>query len=158
MFNNERYAQASVAFRNAGRDGKAKMCDAYLLQQKAGLISTTASSDRKKAFVNAANTFLSCVQNSQQVRGERLTCYQAAADCFYGARDPKSAGDNYQLAELYPKAACVYREGGYFDEMVEVITRYEDTFTDDLRKKMMMDAQVHYFKVYSNRRPFLEHP
>lgn len=151
MFENERYAQAAVAFRRAGQDKKAKMCDAYLLQEKAGLISTTASSARKQAFLTAAKAFLACVHNSQRVE-ERLTCHHAAGDCYFNARDLKSAGDNYRLAELYPEAACTFQEGRCFDEMVKVITQHKSAFTDDLHKKLTMDARMYYFKVCSDGR------
>ena len=146
MFENERYAQAVVAFRRAGQDKKAKMCDAYLLKEKAGVISTTASSARKRAFVTAAEAFLACVHSSQWDK-ERLTCYQAAGDCYSDTGDMKSAGYNYELAEMYLKAACTYQKGRCVDEMVKVITRHKSAFTDDLHEKLTMDARMHYFKV-----------
>jgi hypothetical protein len=157
MFENGQYEQASIAFRKAGQDRKVKMCTAYHLQEVAGLVSTTSSSKRKQAFLTAAKALLACARDSQQVK-ERLTCYQAAGDCYYNARDLKSAGDNYRSAELYPEAACVYLEGGCFDEMVKVIAQHENDFADaNLREKLLMDARVHYFKVYFNFRLVSRH-
>jgi hypothetical protein len=60
---------------------------------------------------------------SKQVK-ERLAYYRAAGECYSEARDLKNAGGSYRMAEKYAAAACAYREGGYFDEMVEVITRH----------------------------------
>ena len=151
MFENGRFAQASLAYRKAGRDREAKICDAYVLQEKAGLISTTATTARKKAFVDAASAFSTCAQNSppRQTK-ERLTCYEAAGDCYSEARDLKSAGDSYRLAQLYKKAACTYREGEFFDEMVKVITLQKRSFTSELYQELMMAARMYYFKVYSS--------
>lgn len=158
MFDNERYAQASVAFRRTGRDREAKICDAYLLQEKAGLISTTASSARIQAFLAAAQAFSTCAQNSPIRRvEERLACYQAAGDCYSKARDPKRAGDSYQLAELYPEAACSYQEGGHFDQVVKVIIERKDAFADDLHERFMVAARLHYFKVYFDSWIISEH-
>ena len=151
MFDNGRFAQAALAFRKAGRDKEVKICDAYILQEKAGLISTVAAAARKKAFVDAANAFSTCAQNSppRQTK-ERLTCYETAGDCYSEARDLKSAGDSYRLAELYAEAACTYREGEFFDEMVKVITLHKRSFTSELYQELMMAARMHYFKVYSS--------
>lgn len=149
LFDNGNYEHASVAYRRAGQNRKAKICDAYLLQEKAELISTTASATRKRAFVAAANAFSTCAQNSL-LKQERLTCYEAAGDCYFKACDQKSAGESYVLAELYPEAACAYQEGGLFEEMVRVITRHKHVFDDGLHEQLMMVARRHYFKVPSN--------
>ena len=99
--------------------------------------------------MDAAKAFLTCSQDSlpKQTK-ELLIRHEAAGGCHSEARDPNSAGDNYRLAELYAKAACTCREGGYFDEMVEVNTRHKDSLVDELRQELMATARMHYFKVY----------
>jgi hypothetical protein len=123
------------------------ICDAYVLQEKAALISTTASATRIQAFAKAAKAFLNCVRDSPS--RERLTCYEAAGDCYKEAHDLKRAADNYQLAGKYDKAALAFQERGLIDEMVELITRHKNTFSDHLHEQLTMDAQMHYFKVDS---------
>lgn len=148
MFEAGRYAQAFVAFQRAGCDREAQICDAYVLQEKAALISTTTGTTRTKAFVAAAKAFLKGVRDSPP--RERLTRYEAAGDCYKEARDLKRAADNYQLAEKYDKAALAYMERECIDEMVEVIARHKSTFSDNLHEQLMTAAQTHYFKVYFN--------
>ena len=151
MFLNKRYAQASVAFQRAGRDREAAICDAYLLREKARSISTTASAARIQAFIVTANAFFTCARDSPPKQAkERLTYYEVAGECYSEARDPKNAGDSYQMAEKYATAAHTYRDGGYFDEMVEVIIRHGDTLDSGLPGCLRMAAQMHYFKVYFN--------
>jgi len=158
MFSNKRYEQASVAFQRAGRNREAAICDAYLLREKARLVSTTTSAARIRAFTTAADAFITCARDSpsKQVK-ERLACYKAAGECYSEARKLKKSGDNYQLAEDYAAAARTYREGGYFDEMVEVITQHGNTLESGLVERLKMAAQLHYFKVYFSCRLNFNH-
>ena len=127
---------------------EAGICDAYLFRERARSIPTTAGEARIEAFIVAANAFTRCVRDSLAKRvNERLAYYGAAGECYLEARDSKNAGDNYRMAEQYPAAARAYREGGYFDEMVEVIIRHRNTFDSRLVKRLTMAAQMHYFKV-----------
>ena len=151
MFLNKRYEQASVALSRAGRNREARICDAYLLREKARLISTTVSEARIRAFVTAAKAFVACARDSTSEQdNERLAYYRAAGECYSEAHDLKSAAVNYCIARQYTAAACAYREGGYFDEMVEVINRHRSAINDGLIERLETDAKVHYFKVYFN--------
>ena len=158
MFLNKRYAQASVAFQRAGRDREAKICDAYLLRDKARSISTTTSTARTQAFITTAKAFIACAQNcpDKQVN-ERLAYYGTAGECYSEARDLKRAGDNYRMAERYTAAALAYREEGCFDEMVEVITQHGNTLESGLLERLTRVAQMHYFKVHFNGCPVSEY-
>ena len=151
MFRNGRYALASAACRRSGRFRQARICDAYLLQEKAGLVSITAGAARTQAFLTAANALSACARESpSKQEKERLTCYEAAGDCYLEARDHKRAGDSYRSAELYDKSACTYEEGGRIDEMVEVFTRYK--INSVLHVQLVEVARMHYFKVRFNGR------
>jgi len=112
-------------------------------------VSTTTNAARVQAFVTAANAFTTCARcsPSKQVN-ERLAYYGAAGECYSEARDAKNAGDSYQLARQYAAAARNYREGGYFDEMVEVITQHRNALDSGICERLTMAAQIHYFKVY----------
>jgi hypothetical protein len=149
MFDNGRYAQASVAFLRAGRSREAAICDAYLSREKARSVSTTASTTRIKAFMTAANAFTTCALDSplKQVN-QRLAYYGTAGECYSEARDLKKAGDSYRMAEQYAVAARTYRDGGYFDKMVEVITQHGNTLNSDLLEDLTTVAQMYYFEVY----------
>lgn len=153
MFLNKRYAQASVAFLRAGRKREAAICDAYLLREKARSISTISNAARVQAFVDAAGAFITCAQEcpSKQIK-ERLAYYGTAGECYLEARKLKKAGDSYRMAEQYAAAARTYREGGYFDELVEVITQHGDALDSGLLERLKNVAQMYYFKVH-----FIEH-
>ena len=154
MFLNKRYTQASVAFRRAGRHREVEICNAYHLREKARSISTAASATRIKAFDAAAKAFIGCAQDSPDRRiNESLAYYGIAGECFSEACDPKSAAESYQKAERYDAAACAYREGGYFDEMVEVITQHKNTIDGDLLERLTMLARMYYFKVQFHSLP-----
>ena len=147
MFLNKHYAQASVAFLRAGQNREATICDAYLWREKARLISTTSSATKIQAFVAAANAFIECARDSLCKVNERLAYYGTAGECYLEARDPKSAGDNYMIAEKYATAACAYLEGGYIDEVVEVMARHEYAIDGGLLERLTIAARLHYFKV-----------
>jgi len=159
MFLNKHYAQASVAFLRAGRNREAKICDAYLLREKARSISTTANVARIQAFITAANAFTNCARGSppKQVN-ERLAYYRTAGECYLEARDLKNAGDSYRMIEQYDTAVRTYWEGGCVDEMVEVITQHGDALDGDLLERLTRVARMYYFKVHSNSHPVSEYP
>jgi len=115
------------------------------------MTSTTASAARNRAFVTAAGAFTACARDSpsKQIK-ERLAYYGVAGECYLEARDLESAGDSYRMAEQYAAAARTYREGGYFDEMVEVLTQHGDALDNVLLERLTSVAQMYYFKVYFN--------
>jgi hypothetical protein len=158
LFDNGRYSQASVAFLRAGRNREAAICNAHLLRENARSISITASTVRTRAFVTAASAFIACALDSPPERvNERLGYYGIAGECYSEARNLKKAGDNYRMAEQYDEAAHAYHEGGYFGEMVEVITQHGDALESGLRERLTMVAQMYYFKVYPNSRLVSKH-
>jgi hypothetical protein len=154
MFLNKSYEQASVAFLRAGRNREAEICDAYLLREKARLISTTTSTARIQAFITAADAFNICAQASPPGHSnERLAYHRISGECYLEARDLKNAADHYHIAQQYAAAACTYHEGRYFDEMVQVITRNGNSLDRGLLERLTTAAQIHYFEVYFNARP-----
>jgi len=151
LFLNKRYAQASVAFQNAGRNRETKICAAYLSREKARLIPTTTRAARTQAFITTANDFIKCARDSPAKRdNERLAYYGIAGECYSEARDLKNAGDSYWMAKQYDTAARTYREGGCFDELAEVIIQHRDALENGLLERLAMVTQMHYFKVYLN--------
>ena len=159
MFLNKRYAQALVAFRRAGRDREVAICNAYLLREKARLVSTAASAARIRAFITAANAFIACARSSPKQRvNEYLAYHGEAGECYLEARDPKNAGDNYLIAEQYGAAGCVYLEGEHFGQLAEVITRHGRDIKikdgDGLLERLTTAARMHYSKVYLHTRLF----
>ena len=150
MFLNKRYSQALVAFRRAGRDREVTICNAYLLREKARLVSTTASAARIQAFVIAANAFIACARDSPKQRvSERLAYHGEAGECYLEARDPKNAGDNYLIAGQYGVAGCAYLEGEHFDQLAEVIIQHRDAIeSPGILGRLTTAARMHYSKVY----------
>ena len=149
MFDNEFYADASAAFLRAGRHQEVGICEAYILQQEAQLISTSAGGVRAQAFVAAAKALSACAQGVPSERGdERHILYTAAGECYSKAGDSKRAGDTHLKAEGYDEAARAYREGKHINEMVDVITRHKNALNSSLHEELMMEARMHYFKVY----------
>lgn len=155
MFLNKRYAQASVAFLRAGRKREAAICDAYLSREKARSTPTISSAARAQAFIDAAEAFVTCAQEcpSKQI-SERLAYYGTAGECYYEARVLKKAGDNYRMAGQYAAAGRTYREGGYFEDLVEVITQHASAIDGGLLERLTKVAQMYYFKVCFGNCPF----
>jgi len=151
LFLNKRFAQASIAFKNARRNREAKICTAYLLREKARLIPTTTRAARTQAFITTANAFIDCARDSPPKQdNERLAYYGIAGECYSEARDLKNAGDSYLMAKQYNMAARTYREGGRFDELAELIIQHGPALENGLLERLAMVTQMHYFKVYLN--------
>src|SRR5579872_6568883 len=120
LFRSGYYAQASVAFRQATRKIEAALCNAYHLRENAFLVVDGTA--RIEAFGTVADAFFACAQcfTPKQAKAQ-LTCYETAGDYYSKAQSMKKAGDSYKMAEKYSKAASAYREGGFVDEIIEVI-------------------------------------
>lgn len=151
MFFNKRYAQASIAFLRAGRNREAAICDAYLLRERARSTSTSASKARVKAFLAAADAFIACAQNSlpKQIN-ERLAYCRTAGECYSETGSLKEIGDSYRLDKRYAATACIYREEGCFDQLVELIAQHGDAIGGGLLEDLKMAAQMHYLEVCHN--------
>ena len=149
MFDNELYADASVAFLRAGRHREVGICEAYHLQQEAQLISTSAGKVRAQAFVAAAKALSACAQDAPSDQDDEChILFTAAGECYSKAGDSKRAGDTHLKAEGYDEAARAYREGKHIEEVVEVITQHKNALNSSLYEELMMDARMHYFKVH----------
>ena len=148
MFTSKRYAQAVVAFQRAEKPREAMICRAFLLRENARAVPDDRVRERAKAFTEAGETFSTCANETQpHRRKERLAYYTNAAECFVQGRRLKEAGSCFVHAERYSKAACAYREGGHFDEMVEVIEGNADQIEAKLLAQLKKVAQMNYFKV-----------
>lgn len=158
MFFNKRYAQASIAFLRAGQNRVAAICNAYLLRERARSTSTSASEARIKAFLTAADAFVACTQNTlpEQIN-ERLAYCRTAGECYSETGSLKEIGDRYRLAERYAAAACIYREGGCFDQLVEVIAQHGDVIGGGFLEDLKTATQMHYLKVCFNERHISEY-
>ena len=155
MFTNKRYAQAMVAFQRAEtRPREVAICRAFLFRENARAVPDDQVEKREDAFVKAAEMFSTCANNSPPHRGrEKLAYYANAAECFIQGRRFGRAGGCFVYAEQYSKAARAYREGGHFDEMVEVLEEHEDQIEANLHARLTKVAQMNYFKVGS--KPFV---
>lgn len=104
--------------------------------------------ERADAFTEAAEAFSTCANESlPHQRRERLAYYTNAAECFVQGRKLMEAGDCFVHAEQYSRAARVYREGGHFDEMVEVLEEHADKIEPNIVAQLKKIAQMNYFKV-----------
>ena len=123
MFENKRYAQALVAFQRAGQSRMVGICQAFLLRENARAVPDDQVKERADAFVEAGEAFSTCASHAllPDQKGEQMECYSNAAECFIQGSRLKEAGECFVRAEKYSKAARAYREGAYFDEMVEVL-------------------------------------
>lgn len=148
MFANKHYSQAMLAFQQAEKPQKAAICYAFLLREDARLVPNNQARERENAFIKAGEAFSSCAAESQpDEKAERLMYYANAADCFHQGHKFKEAGDCFVHAEQYTKAACAYREGGHFDEMVEVLEGYKDWIEAKVFVQLTRVAKMNYFKV-----------
>ena len=160
MFANKRYEQALVAYQRAeqvqqaqqaqqaGSSREVTICHAFLLRENARAVPDDRVKERADAFSEAGEAFFNCANASlQHQRKEKLAYYANAADCFLRGRRLKKAGNCFFRAEQYSKAACVYREGGHFDEMVEILKGHARQIEPSLLAQLTKVAQMNYFKV-----------
>ena len=155
MFLSKRYAQASVAFLRAGWTREMAICDAYLLREKAWLISTTTSTVRIRAFIKAANAFIACAKDTlPEPSNERLAYYGTAGECYSEARDLKNAGDNYRKGKQYSAAGYAYKDGEYFDEVAKIIIQHSSALDHATLEDFTTATAEYYFKVGHSRLSF----
>jgi hypothetical protein len=148
LFFSKRYAQASLTFQSADRPLEAAVCDAYRLREKARSQPNTEGASREKAFIKAAMAFNTCAQAAPlKWEDERRAYYRNAGECFSEGRKFDEAGNNFVKAEEYTLAACVYRKGGNFDEMVEVLRLHGNSIDSNLVRSLTQVACMFYFKV-----------
>lgn len=154
MFTNKRYAQAQVAFQRAGKIREVVICHAFLLRETARVVPDNQVRERVHAFIEAGEAFSACANESlPHRRRERLAYYANAAECFVQGRRFKEAGGCFVHAEQYSKAAGTYRQGGYFDEMVELFEGHGHQIGADLLAQLKKVIQMNYFKVGKTIRP-----
>ena len=148
MFVGKRYAQALVAFQRADRTREVAICRAFLLRDNARAVPDDQVRQRADAFTKAGEAFYTCATGSlPHQRRERLAYYTNAGECFVQGRRFKEAGSSFVCVEQYSKAARVYREGGHFDEMVEVLEEHAHQIETNLLAQLTKVAQMNYFKV-----------
>ena len=154
MFANKHYAQAMVAFNKAGETRQANICYAYLLREDARAVPNDQVRGRIDAFNRAGEAFSTCANEPQSKRGERLTYSTNAGECFIQGHRFKEAGHCFMDVEKYSQAACAYRKGGHFDEMVEVLEGHADKIEAKLLAQLKKVAKMNYFKVGINHPPY----
>jgi len=148
MFHSKRYAQALVAFHRAGKAREVAICRAFLLRENARVVPDDQVKEREDAFAEAGEAFSACVnEHLSHKRRERLVYYTNAAECFIQGRKLMEAGDCFVHAEQYSRAARVYREGGHFDQMVEVLEEHADKIEPNIVAQLKKIAQMNYLKV-----------
>jgi len=148
LFLSKRYDQASTAFQRADCNHEAGVCDAYSLREKARSRPSAAGLPKENPFIEAAVAFNSCAKTTPlEWEDERRTYYRNAGECFSEGRKFGEAGKSYVKAEEYTLAARVYRRGGHFDEMVEVLQLHGNSIDNNLVRNLTRVAGMFYFKV-----------
>ena len=148
MFAHKHYAQAMVAFQHAGKPQEVAISYAYLLRESARVMPDNQVTERADAFTKAGEAFSTCANGSQpHQRKERLVYHTNAAECFLQGHKFKEAGSSFVHAEKYSKAAYAYQEGGYFDEMIEVLGEHVEQVEAPLLTQLRKFIIMNYFKV-----------
>ena len=148
MFSNKHYAQAMVAFKQAGSTQEANICYAFLLRESAREVPDNQVKERIDAFIKAGEAFSTCIEESKPHQSRQRLAYNAnAAECFVQGHRFKEAGSCFVHAEQYSKAAHAFRQGGHFDEMAWVLEEYRDQIEANLYAQLTKIAQMNYFKV-----------
>ena len=148
MFHSKRYAQASIAFQRAGCPHEVAVCDAYVLREKAQSQPSTAGAPRERAFIEAATAFNTCARTAppELVDEDIRTYYKIAGECFSDGHKLDEAGKSFVEAGEYTLAAGVYRKGGHFDEMVEVLRLHGSSIDSSVVRRLTEVARMFYFK------------
>ena len=149
LFQNKRYLQAMHCYERAGLNREATVSHTYYLREQARSTPThsskQSSSLREKAFVVAADAFLSCAVSATTVK-EKKAYFRNAADCFEKALDDFEAAHVYAQAEEFTTAAKLYRKCAKFDEAVEIVTNHRPFIELEVAENIIEVARLFYFK------------
>lgn len=120
LFERKQYTQARSCFERAGLPREMAIAHAYVLREHASRLPTgkpgnSAEATRRDAFVQAADAFLSC--SSKQ----SLVYFRRAGECFEAAEKYLRAAEVYYQGESYTESVLLYRRLGNFDEAIAIV-------------------------------------
>ncbi|KAI5997138.1 hypothetical protein EDD15DRAFT_2162997 [Pisolithus albus] len=140
LFNACQFQEAVHCFERANLPKQLRIAQAYGLYEIAN--STVESSERQRAFLDAAVAFVQCADEA--LGTEKKGFFRQAAECYASADDATMAAELYVAASDFAGAAEQYRKAGCFDEIVQILDRHPTEITGSYRNKMLYICVVYY--------------
>ncbi|KAI5991852.1 hypothetical protein EDD15DRAFT_2368613 [Pisolithus albus] len=140
LFNACQFQEAVHCFERANLPKQLRIAQAYGLYEIAN--STVESSERQRAFLDAAVAFVQCADEA--LGTEKKGFFRQAAECYASADDATMAAELYVAASDFAGAAEQYRKAGCFDELVQILDRHPTEITGSYRNKMLYICVVYY--------------
>lgn len=142
------------AFERADMAREAKIAHTHYLRENARLIPPTNKENliaRRKAFHDAAASFLVCARNSkgkeQKVYYHNAgDCYEQGGNCSDKVEDYGLAAQAYEYAKEYNPAVKLYRKSGMFDEAVNIVQDHRHEVEKELADSVLDVARLFYFR------------
>jgi tetratricopeptide (TPR) repeat protein len=148
LFERKRYSQAKHCYERASKPHEAMICHSYFLRDEARKLplgdSRRARDQHRTAFIEAAESFLSCAENA--VGQYRMTYFSRAAECLEIAQDELRAARTYIKAHDYNNAAKLFRKIGRFDDAIHVIKTKEQHMETEVVDSIKEVARLYYFR------------
>ncbi|CAG8450090.1 7512_t:CDS:10 [Dentiscutata heterogama] len=156
-FGQRQYEQAIFCFEKSKNMEGLNLANAYLLRQVArASIHDSDETTVKSNFIKAAESFKKCSRPVQAA-----SCYQdigmheeagdvyadweifeSAADCYFKGKSWKKAGSNYEKVKKYAEAVTAYKNGGYYDTVVDLMQRQQ--IDDKTFRRISRLVNIHY--------------
>lgn len=141
LFDNDKYPQAERCFLRASLPDRAAVAHAFYLRAKAESIPEKKIPERKRAFVQAGEAFLSCAQ--ENTTKERTTLFVRSGECFFVGGESSKAAEAFVHGRKYEKAAEIYRDLRLFDEAVELVKNHQ--VQSRVYESVIGQARLFYF-------------
>lgn len=136
-------------FERAGMSREVAVSRTYYLREQARSISPTGSKQellaQHAAFSEAAKSFVQCSVSATNPK-EKKAYLRAAGDCFEHANEYSKAAEVYEEAEEYNSAAKLYRKCAKFDEAVAVVLHNQDNVDIEISETIIGVAKLFYSK------------
>ncbi|CAG8567860.1 13873_t:CDS:10 [Dentiscutata erythropus] len=156
-FGQRQYEQAIFCFEKSKNMEGLNLANAYLLRQVArASIHDSDEAIVKSNFIKAAESFNKCSRPVQAA-----SCYQdigmheeagdvyanweifeSAADCYFKGKSWKKAGSNYEKVKKYAEAVTAYKNGGYYDTVVDLMQRQQ--IDEKTVRRVSRLVNIHY--------------
>ncbi|KIK18093.1 hypothetical protein PISMIDRAFT_110119 [Pisolithus microcarpus 441] len=133
LFNACQFQEAVHCFERANLPKQLRIAQAYGLYEVAN--STVQTSERQRAFLDAAVAFVQCAGEALDTKKKGF--YKEAAECYASADNATMAAEFYITAGDFAGAAEQYRKAGCFDEIVQILDRHPTEIAGSYRNKLL---------------------
>jgi tetratricopeptide (TPR) repeat protein len=145
LFNHRAFAEAIKAYRDAGDEYRAEVASAYESQEIARSIPESKSSNRRNAFVTAANAFERCAWIAKN-HGEECSHYAAAAHCYAEINYHQDVVRALKLANKFTDAASYCLDNKLLENAVSIFKGYKSKIDWDTTERIREEVGLPYLE------------